>query len=331
MKREIMSEVIIGVDLGGTRVRAARLSHDLEILERHETLTDDERGLEATLATIKQMIHQVLPKDGSPVAGIGVSAPGPLNPGSGVVVAPPNLKGWHNVPLGDILQQEFGVPVYVGNDANVAGLAETVRGAAVGCRHVIFITLSTGIGSGMICDGKMLLGKEGLAAEAGHIILVVGDQVSSLEKEAAGPALARKARARVEKGEKSLIAEMVGGNLDQISGATVGKAAQQGDALALDIVRTAGKMVGLGMVSLLHLFNPEILVFGGGVSTLGSLLFDPMREAIQTYCIDSSYWRDLRIEPAALGENVSVIGAASLVATRGGVVDVADAIARLTP
>jgi glucokinase len=161
--------------------------------------------------------------------------------------------------------------------------------------------------------------------------MVADGQPSTLEKEAAGPALARKARARLEKGEKSTISDMVGGDLDQISGATVGKAAQAGDALALDIVRTAGKMVGLGMVSLLHLFNPEILVFGGGVSLLGDLLFDPMRDAIQTYCIDSAYWRDLRIEPAALGENVSVIGAASLVVTRGGVVDVADALVRLKP
>jgi glucokinase len=324
-----MPEAIIGLDLGGTRVRAARLSHDLIIDERYETLTDDERGLEATLVTIKDMVRSVLPKDGTSVAGIGVSAPGPLNPATGVVVAPPNLKGWHNVPLGDILKSEFGLPVYVGNDANVAGLAETVRGAAIGCRNVIFITISTGIGSGMICDGKMLLGKEGLAAEAGHIILLADDLVSTLEKEAAGPALARKARRRIENGAKSLIQEMVNGDLDQISGATVGHAAQQGDSLALEIVRDAGRMVGLGMVSLLHLFNPEILVFGGGVSTLGDLLFDPMREAIQTYCIDTAYWRELRIVPAALGENVSVIGAASLVVTRGGVVDVAEVVTRL--
>jgi glucokinase len=324
-----MSEVIIGVDLGGTRVRAARLSQHLEILTRQETLTDDDRGLEATLQTIKDMIHAVLPTDGTKVAGIGISAPGPLNPITGVVVAPPNLKGWHNVPLGDILHQEFKLPVYVGNDANVAGLAETVRGAALGFRHVIFMTISTGIGSGMICDGKMLLGKVGLAAEAGHIIMVAGDQVSSLEKEAAGPALARKAKARIESGEKSFITEMVNGDLNMIDGAVVGKAAQQGDTLALDVVRYAGHMIGLGMVSLLHLFNPEILVFGGGVTNVGELLFTPMREAIEKYCIDRAYWHDLRIEKAALGENVSVIGAASLVATEGGVVDVAEVIARL--
>jgi len=326
-----MSEAIIAVDLGGTRVRAAHLSHDLNILARQETLTEDERGLEATLERIKEMVRVVWPKDAETrVEGIGISAPGPLNPLTGVVVAPPNLKGWHNVPLGDMLRAEFGVPVYVGNDANVAGLAETILGAARGYRNVIFLTISTGIGSGMICDGKMLLGTVGLAAEAGHIIMIVGDEVSTLEKEAAGPALARKSVARIQKGEKSLIAEMVQGDLTMVTGATVGNAALQGDAMALEIVRTAGRVIGLGIVSLLHLFNPEIVVLGGGVSiNLRELLFDPMREAIRQHCIDRAYWESLRIEPAALGENVSLIGAGALVATQGGVMDVARVIEKL--
>lgn len=319
-----MTEVIIAVDLGGTRVRAARLNHKLEILAREETLTESAEGLDATLERIKKLIHDIWPSEGTTVVGIGISAPGPLNPITGVVVAPPNLKGWHNVPLADILHQEFKVPVFVGNDANVAGLAETVMGAAKGFRHTIFITVSTGIGSGMICDGKMLLGKSGLAAEAGHIIMIAGDKVSSLEKEAAGPALARKAKAAIEGGKQSLMSELVQGKLDEIDGATVGRAAEKGDELALNIVREAGRMIGLGMVSLLHLFNPEILVFGGGVSTLGELLFKPMREAIEANCIDNSYWQDLRIEEAALGENVSLYGAGALVVTQGGVMDIAD-------
>jgi glucokinase len=326
-----MNEAIIAVDLGGTRVRAARLDRELHVLARNETLTEDKRGLDATLDRIKEIIRSVWPKDDTVVMGIGISAPGPLNPMTGVVVAPPNLKGWHNVPLGDILRAEFGVPVYVGNDANVAGLAEAVLGAARGYRHVIFLTISTGIGSGMIIDGKMLLGSVGLGAEAGHIIMVVGDRVSTLEKEAAGPALARKARVRIEAGEKTRIEEMVNGDLDNITGATVGNAALEGDAVALDIVRTAGRVIGLGIVSLLHLFNPEIVVLGGGVSNnLRELLFDPMREAVREHCIDRAYWESLRIEPAALGENVSLIGAGALVVTQGGVMDVARVVEKLS-
>lgn len=324
-----MSETIIGVDLGGTRIRAARLDPQLNILHREETLTRDEEGLEATLQRIKDLIRSVLPEDHSPISGIGVSAPGALNPNTGVVVKPPNLAGWHNVPLGDILKQEFSLPVYVGNDANVAGLAETILGAGQGYRNVIFITLSTGIGSGVIVDGRMLLGKVGLGAEAGHMTLVVNERVTTLEKECAGPALARKARARIERGEPSRMLELANGDLDAIDGRIVGMGVEIGDPLALAIVRQAGYLVGLGMVTLLHLFNPEILLFGGSVSQIGEPLFTPMREAIQKHAIDKAYWEHLRIEPVALGENVSVIGAGALVVTHGGIEDVSEAAAKL--
>lgn len=313
-----MSEVIIGVDLGGTRIRAARLDTNLQILKRVETLTRAAQGLEATLDRIKEQIRQVMPEDSSAVMGIGISAPGPLNPLTGVVVAPPNLPGWHEVPLGDILRHEFNVPVYVGNDANVAVLAEVMRGAARGFRHAIYLTVSTGIGSGMIVDGRLLLGREGLAAEAGHMIMLVEDRVSTLEKEAAGPSMAAQAVKRINAGETSLISELVSGDLSKVTGSTVGQAAQRDDALALSIVERAGKIVGMGIVSLLHIFNPEIVVIGGGVSNLGDLIFRPMREAIEKHAIDAAYWRDLRIEAAGLAEDVSIIGAAVLVATHGG-------------
>ncbi len=282
-----MAEYIVGIDLGGTRMRAALLDHELNLVERQEVLTKADQGPNVTIDRMKELVQQILPDDpGAHIAGIGVSAPGPANPNTGIIVAPPNLPGWHNVPLVEILQKEFGHSTYLGNDANVAALAETARGAARGYRHVVFMTISTGIGSGMICDGRLLLGKDGLAAEAGHTILVVGDRVTTLEKEAAGPALARQARQRIQNGEKSMITEMVNGELDEIGGSTVGKAATAGDALALSIVRRAGMMIGLGLTSLLHLFNPEIVVMGGGVSVLGDLLFDPMRETIEKYCIE---------------------------------------------
>jgi glucokinase len=252
-----------------------------------------------------------------------------MNPYTGIVVAPPNLVGWHNVPLQQILREEFGVPVYLGNDANVAALAEVVRGAAQGYRHAIFITVSTGIGSGIIIDGQMLLGKDGLGAEVGHIVMLVGDRVSSLEEEAAGPALGEQAVARINAGEPSQIRDMVGGDLSKVSGATVGQAAQEGDPLALSIVQRAGRIIGYGVVSLLHLFNPEIIVFGGGVTQTGDLLFDPMREAIHEASIDAAYWRDLKIVMARLGENVSLYGAGALALTKGGVENVASVKAEL--
>jgi glucokinase len=326
-----MSEVIISVDLGGTRIRAARLDHMLKMIERKETLTLAEEGLEATLGRIKALIREVLPTDGTPVAGIGISAPGPLNPVTGVVVAPPNLFGWHNVPLGDILREAFDLPVYVGNDANVAALAEALRGAARGgYRHIIYLTHSTGIGSGIIVDGRLLLGKSGLAAEAGHIPLVLDSgRVSTLELESAGPDMAAQAARRIQAGESSILSERVNGDLSKIDGSAVGRAAQEGDALALDIVRRAGKMVGLGIVTLLHLFNPEIVVYGGGVSKLGDLIFEPLMAAVKQHAHDPAYVQDVRIVHAGLGDDVSIIGAACLVVTEGGVADLAQVAERL--
>ncbi len=322
-------EVIISVDLGGTRCRAARLNRQLEILERRDMLTRDEDGFETTIQRIKEHIHTVIPANVT-LAGIGVSAPGPLNPETGVIVRPPNLLGWHNVPLGDILRDEFAVPIYIGNDANVAALAETARGAAQGCRHMIYITVSTGIGSGMIVNGRLLLGTKGLAAEAGHIIMITEEgRVSTLEKEAAGPALARKAIAHIEAGTESVITGLVNGELSQVDGSVVGEAAKQGDKLALDVVAYGGRIVGLGVVSLLHLFNPEVVVIGGGVSKVGDLLFNPIRETVVQHCIDEAYWQNLRIVPAGLGGDVSIIGAGALVITQGGQEDVSEIVRQL--
>lgn len=312
-----MSEVIISVDLGGTNIRAARLDTDLNILERVQTTTDAESGCATILERIQAQIALVMPTDGSTVKGIGISAPGPINPKTGMLVAPPNLGDCHNVPIVQILQDAFNIPVILGNDANVAALAEAALGAARGYKDVIFITVSTGIGGGIISDGHMIVGKDGMGAEVGHMIMVVNGSVSTLEKESAGPALARKVRARITNGETSVVSSMVNGDLEEITGRIVGDAAKAGDAVALDVVRSSGRIVGLGIASLLHLFNPQIIVMGGGVSKIGDLLFDPMRAGMEEGCIDPSYYADLKIVPAALGDNVSIYGAAALVKTAG--------------
>lgn len=324
-----MGDVVIGLDLGGTQIRAARLDLALNILQREDSLTLASEGLDSTLQRIKDAIYAVLPEDRSTVKGIGISAPGPLNPMTGVIVAPPNLPGWHNVPLEQILRDEFDMPVYVGNDANVAALAEVTRGAAKGFRHAIFITVSTGIGGGIIYDGRMLLGKVGLGAEVGHTIIIVGDEISSLEKSAAGPALARRARAAIEAGRETTMLQLAGGDINKVDARIIGKAAGEGDAVAQEIVDFSSKIVGLGIVSLLHLFNPEIIVIGGGVSKFGEPWFEQIWTIVRENALDAAYWRDLEIVPAGLGGAVSIIGAAALVLTEGGQSDVAEFASRL--
>ncbi len=313
-------DVYIGLDLGGTRIRAARFNADLEMQQRTETLTLDKEGRDAVIGRMIEQTRAVWPTDGAQVAGIGISAPGPINPKEGIVTTPPNLAGWRHVRLRDIFQERLGVPTYLGNDANLAALAEQTMGAARGYRDVLFLTISTGIGGGVLIDGKLLIGSEGIGAECGHIIMVVEeDRVSSLEKEAAGPGIARQARAAIEKGEKSKILELAQGSLERINARIVGEAAKAGDPLALRIITRAGKIVGLGIVTFLHIFNPQIVVIGGGVAEgTGDLLFNPLWQAVRQYSLDAAYWDHLVITPAKLGENVSLIGAAALALKKGG-------------
>lgn len=312
-----MDQVIIGVDLGGTQVRAARFSPALDLLDRWVEPTRAHEGRDHVLSRMGDVIARVMPDDPASVLGIGVSAPGPINPHTGIIVAPPNLPGWHNVPLRAIVEERFNCATYLGNDANVAALAETTRGAAQGYKHVIYITVSTGIGSGIIDEGRLVIGAQGLGAEAGHMIMLVGDRVSTLEKEAAGPAIARKAIARLQGGARSIITERVS-DLHEITAKVVGQAAADGDALAVELIASAGRMVGLGLVTLMHLFNPQVIVVGGGVTKTGDLLFEPMRAAVREYVLDPAYCEHVPIIPAALGDNVALIGAAALVTTRGG-------------
>ena len=320
-----MAVEIIAVDLGGTQLRAARFDQRLNLLQRESTLTRADLGPQYTIDRMKTYISKVLNAGQEDVPGIGISSPGPLNPVTGVVIAPPNLPGWHNVPLADLISNEFNLPVYIGNDANVAALAEATKGAAQGCRHVVYITVSTGIGSGVISDGKLVKGRAGLAAELGHIPIIMDDGgVSSVELEAAGPAIARRAKQALAKGVKSEIYDMVEGDLNKIDARAVGAAAAAGDKLAVHCLAHAGRMIGLGIVTALLLFNPEVIVIGGGVSKTGDLLFAPMRQAVHDHILDRAFTDGLRIERAALGDDVALVGAAALVATAGGRVDISE-------
>ncbi len=314
-----MSEYVIGVDLGGTRIRVALLDSALNVLERHETSTLAEEGPDAVIGRIIDLTRIVLDKNPN-VRGLGLSSPGPLNPLTGIVLAPPNLPGWHSVPLVQKLETALNVPVFIGNDANVAVLAEATRGAAKGCKNAIYLTLSTGIGGGVLVDNRLLLGQEGFAAEIGQMLLVVNGKATTLEKEAAGLALGRQARAALQQGRESVLLELTGGDIERVDAALVGKALLQNDALAEEIVARAGWMIGVGIASLLHLFNPEVIVIGGGVSNMGDPLFEPMHQSIKDNVIDDGYLQHLRIEKTALGDNVSIIGAAALVLTEGGLI-----------
>ena len=316
-----MAPNLIAVDLGGTQIRAAVCDADGQIYKRVARLTHAPEGPAAVLARINETIAEAVEDVNlDAVAGIGIGAPGPLDPTSGTILAAPNLPGWVNVPLRNLVSAHFGKPTFLGNDANVAGLAEMTYGAARGVRDLIYLTISTGIGSGIVVDGRMLLGARGLAAEAGHTIIKpdgpkcgCGNR-GCIETFAAGPAISRDVVGRLKAGKASKITRLVGGDLDKVDARVVSEAAAAGDKLAVNAFRRAGKYLGLGIVNLLHLFNPRMIVLGGSVTKAGPLLFDPMWEAIRARAMPA-YLEGLSIVPAALGDDVGLLGALALAVT----------------
>ncbi len=306
---------IIGVDIGGTLIRAARFDDDLTLAERTQQLTHVEDGLGAVLDRIYETIEQVLPEDPGDPTRIGVACPGPLDARTGIVLGTPNLP-FDDTPLHDLLQARFGQSVYLGNDADLAGLAEYALGAGQGSRVMIYLTISTGIGGGIIIDGKPVIGS-GMAGEIGHTVVDPNGPICTcgkpghLEGIAAGTAIAKQARERIEAGEDSILRGMVD-TLDNLASKEVGEAAQQGDALARQIVQRAGWHIGIAISTLMMTLHPDLFVLGGSVTQIGDLLLNPIHEAARTHVVHPRYYEDAPIVPAQLGADVGLIGAAVL-------------------
>ncbi len=304
---------VVAVDLGGTNVRAALYTEDGKLLSHCILPTLAHEGLEPTLGRIFAAIEEVIKGHERPMA-IGVGAPGPLDPWKGVILSAPNLPGWENIPLADILSERFGIPAFVGNDANLAALAEHRLGAGKGFSNIIYVTVSTGIGGGVIVDGSLLLGAKGFAGEVGHIIVKPDGppcscgSVGCLEAVASGPAIAREALRRIREGEVSSIPKFVEGPLEGLSAREVAKAALEGDPLARELFREAGYYLGIGFVSLIHIFNPSRIIVGGGVAKIGKLLLEPAEETVRKFTM-REFLEDFKIVPTALGDEVGLLGA----------------------
>lgn len=316
-------QTIIGVDVGGTLLRAARYDLDLKILERVEQPTRAELGSDSVLERLYQTARQVLPEAPDTLVGIGVALPGPVDMDNGILIAPPNLP-LKNCPVASLMEQAVGGPVFIGNDADLAGLAEHRMGAGRGTKNMIYITVSTGVGGGIILDGKIYNGR-GQGGEIGH--MVVGPdgplcgcgKQGHLEAFSSGTGIARIARERLAAGESSSITTLVGGDLSQVTAKIVGQAAMGGDALAREIITEAGRYLGVNIASLMMLLNPDMFVIGGGVSKLDSMLFDPMNEAIRHYTMHPGYWENVPIVRAQLGDDVVLTGTAVLVKVMQGI------------
>jgi glucokinase len=301
----------VAVDIGGTHIRAAAYEPD-NISPLTHKRTRSHANEPGTFDRLVKAIESAWPTDRT-VKAIGMASPGPLDPKSGVVFATPNIPEWQNFPLTEKLTQHFGVPAYLDNDANLAALGEWKFGAGRGHHDLLYLTISTGIGGGVIVRDRLLHGYHGLAAELGHVTVLADGPVCScgykghIEALASGPAIVRHVREQLEAGQKS---ELSG--VEELNAQAVAEAARQGDALAKSAFARAGKYLGICVASFLHTFDPSIVIFGGGVSQSGPLLFEPFENSLRTHVFDSHYLENLVITTAALGDDAGLLGALAM-------------------
>ena len=287
--RIIERQPALTVDLGGTKIIAAVVLPDGRLISRKYCLTMADKGPKAVIDRILFAVNEAIAHvklKTSELIDFGIAVAGILDTKRGIVTTSPNLPHWHNVPLRDILADKLGIVTHVINDANAAALGEYRFGAGKGVNNLIYLTVSTGIGGGIIINGELYAGADGCAGELGHMTIEANGpechcgSFGCLEALASGWAVAKEAMARINHGERSSIVGLVDGRLENITAEKVAMAARQGDRLACDIVTKAANHLGVGLANLVNIFNPELIVIGGGLSKMGDMLLRPARKAV---------------------------------------------------
>lgn len=308
----------IGIDVGGTNVKIALVDENGNIAYSNTVPTHAEMGLNYTIENIKQAIKDLISETHvENLEGIGFDFPGQIDYKNGIVKLAPNIPGWVDIPIAKIIEDEFHVPVKIDNDVHCAALGELKYGAGQGCENFICMTVGTGIGSGIVLDGKLIRGATNVAGELGHIKLTMHEgelcgcgDYGCLEAYASGPSIVKMAQDYINGGKSTKYKEMAAGN--EITPYIVSEAAKLGDPVAQRIFTKTGEYIGFGLVSVINLLNPEKIIIGGGVAGAGDILFDPIRKVIKERAMKVA-GSAVEIVPAKLGNNAGVIGASLLV------------------
>ncbi len=309
---------VLAIDLGGTKTITAIVSASGQILAEERCLTQADEGQSSVVNRLLSAVDHILSlKNISPsqLDSISIAAAGCIDIERGLVTSSPHFPGWSNVPLRDIVQDKYRVATFLLNDASAAALGEHRFGSGRGVNNLIMLTVGTGIGGGIIINGKLYGGLSGSAGEIGHMTVDAGGprcvcgNIGCLEMLASGTAMAREAKRRLSLGESSSLFQMMRGRIDAITAEEIGIAAKGGDTLALDIIGKAATYLGVGMVNVVNIFDPEMIIVGGGVAKLGDLLLDPARRVVKERAFSASA-RAVRILLAQLGDKAGVIGAA---------------------
>jgi glucokinase len=314
------SGFIVGVDIGGTKVAAGLVASSGEIRHHTRVPMASNEGPATGLASVTQAIDQVLAKakseDGA-LRGIGICAPGPLDPNTGVILNPPNVPCWRNFPLKDEVSERYKVPVRVGNDANAAALAEALWGAGRGFRNVFYVTLGTGIGTGLIFDGHIYHGRTGAAPEGGHVSMDYRGPICGCGKPgcfevlASGPAIARRAQTLLTANgtQDSVLYRLANGN--SVTTEMVANAYAQGDPVATQTLKETVSLVALWMGSMIDLIEPDVIIVGGGVSAMMKPFFGEIHDLLPGFCMNQRC-QEIPLVIACYGADAGIAGGAAL-------------------
>lgn len=307
--------------MGGTKIAAALVDSDGRVRTRGRVPTPETLDARELADAIHEVSLKVLAENAtsySDLSGVGVSSAGIVNSRDGVVNFSPNIPALRNTPLRDMLAERFGMPVCLGNDASLAALAEWQFGLNRSVDNVIYVTVSTGIGGGIIAGGKLYEGSCGAAGEVGHMVIDVNGPACPCgrngcwEALASGSALASRTAARIAAGDSSMMRELCGGDVDRIDAQFVALAAGQGDALAQEMIATTAYYVGVGLANLINIFNPSVVLIGGGLTKIGDSLLGPAAKVARerSYVADAC---EVDIRQSLFGDDAPLLGAAALV------------------
>ncbi|MBW3612857.1 MAG: ROK family protein [Chloroflexi bacterium] len=317
---------VLAIDLGGTQIRTALVTPDRQVVARRAEPTRDDRGVDAVIDHIGRLAtetrEEAVSAGYAPAVGVGISSPGPLDPWRGIVVAPPNLVGWRDVPLREAIAGSLGLPTFLERDTNVAARAEWRYGAARDTRDLVYITVSTGIGGAAVIDGRPLTGPGGTAGEFGHLVVDLDGPrcgcggIGHVEAIASGTGLARAGAELVRRGEAPILAARAP-DPDLVEAVDVARAADDGDAACRELLERAWVAIGAMCASIVNALNPEVIVMGGGIAEHHPRLYEVARAELVRRALPILVDR-VRIVPAALGPDVSLIGALPIVTERIG-------------
>ncbi|TVY00286.1 ROK family protein [Paenibacillus cremeus] len=307
----------VGVDIGGTNMVCGLTDAQGNTLKLAKIPTEAAQGSAHVIGRLGQAIRELVAEAGVTIEAVGTGVPGFVDPERGLSVLAANL-GWRNLPLADELSKELhGIPVFVNNDVRMYVYGETVAGAGRGFKHVLGITIGTGLAAAMINDGQLYYGAGGRAGELGHITLEEEipyrcncGLTGCLETVVSASGIARQAKEAIGRGEPTVLAERFPGDeVAKLTAADVSKAYDQGDPVAQRIMEHTGRLLGKGLASAITLFSPEVIIIGGGGAQAGERLFKPMRAEMERTSLDF-YWKSLKIKAAERLEDAGVVGSA---------------------